>query len=51
MKWKNIFDSRIHINWLIRDSGNSGIILKYKDEFNFYQMEFSTSGIRFGIMF
>lgn len=46
-KYKYVFDTRIYFAWLIKDQGSSGIMINYKDEFNYYCLEISVKGFRY----
>lgn len=42
--YKYIYDYRVHFALMIKDNGNAGIIINFRDEFNYYGLEFSTWG-------
>jgi len=35
---------------MIKDIGNLGLLLRYKDQFNYYQLSFSSKGISYSLM-
>ena len=43
---KYIYDYRVHFALLIKDNGKAGITINFRDEFNYYGLEFSTWGIK-----
>ena len=46
-----MYDVQLYFAIMLKDEGRAGVLLNFKDIDNYYQIEFSSTGIRFGMMF